>query len=270
MHKRWLLWPALLIPLLAAALSCSGGSDEKQESGLYIAMGDSISFGRGADNPATDAFVPLVHRHLGSGFLLLNLAHSGDTSAQIRNNGQLDRALSEIRTRNNDADPDNNVRYITLTVGGNDLLELVFTLLLTGRCTTLADALNRAECRDPLLAAITGLRENIGALLSSLRQADPNVKVILVTLYDPLSGSLPSAAELAELALEGRANTPFPAGANDILRQAAQANGVILAEAYPLFNGRADELIAQDRIHPNNRGHQLIADAVEDAIKKAS
>ncbi|HZP27071.1 MAG TPA: SGNH/GDSL hydrolase family protein [Dehalococcoidia bacterium] len=268
MPKRWLLWPALLLLLLASASAC--GSSEEHGRGLYIALGDSISFGRGADDPSSDAFVPRVHRYLGSGFLLLNIAHSGDTSAQIRNNGQLDRALTEIRTRNGDSDPDNDVRYITLTVGGNDLLQLFFNLVLTGRCTALTDALNRADCRDPLVAAIAAMRENVGVILSSLRQAGPSVKIIMVTLYDPLANALPSGVDLAEMALEGRANTPFADGANDVLRQAAAANGVLIAEVHTSFFGRADDLIAADHIHPNNEGHKLIADAVIDAIKKAS
>ena len=96
---RWLL-AALL--LLAFAAACgSGGSSQ---SGVYIALGDSLSAGVGASDRAATAFVPLVHQSLGEGFQLLNLGVSGHTSKDLIEE-QLDQAVTEIKQRNGDDDP---------------------------------------------------------------------------------------------------------------------------------------------------------------------
>lgn len=266
MLRRTLGLPLLLVPLLL--LAACGGSEGERGKGLYMALGDSITAGRGVENAATDGFVGRVHRQLGQGFLLLNLGHSGDTSAQIRNDGQVERAVAEITSRNTDAATDNDVRYVTLTIGGNDLLDLFFPLVLGGRCTSVADALDKAECRDPLSAAVVELRANVAATLAALHAAGPSVEVIVITLYNPFS-AVPIAQGIGALALEGLPNTPFADGANDILRQEAAKTGARVAEVYALFEEKPGRLIAEDRIHPNLEGHRLIADAVIKAIDSA-
>ena len=72
-------WPAALLALGLLAAACGGGGPR----GLYIALGDSLSEGSGASDPAATAFVPLVHQDLDEPYELLNLGHAGDTSAQL-------------------------------------------------------------------------------------------------------------------------------------------------------------------------------------------
>ena len=104
---------------------------------LYIALGDSLSYGAGASDRFRTAFVPLVHESLPPETGLLNLGHSGDTSAQLMQHGHLDWALSEITRRNGDGDPGNDVVLVTLEIGGNDLLDLFFDYVVPGICPTL-------------------------------------------------------------------------------------------------------------------------------------
>ena len=234
---------------------------------MYIALGDSVSAGVGASDPAATAFVPLVHQSLGEGFELLNLGHSGDTSQQLLDHGHLDEAIAEIQLRNGDDNPDNDVRLVTLEIGGNDLLDLFFELILSGTCPSLQVSLERPQCVDALDATLRDYAPNLESALSRLQEADPDVPIVLITLYNLFSGSVPVFAGLAELSMEGMPDTPFPEGMNDIMRAQAQESGVILVDLYPLFEGKAAQLIASDFIHPNDEGYQVIAEAVIAALE---
>lgn len=262
--------PALVIGLAllgaAIALACGEGSGDANRS-LYLALGDSLSEGIGASSPDANGFVPLVHQGLGEGVESLNLGHSGDTSQDLLDHGHLDEAVDEIEERNGDAEETNDVRLVTLEIGGNDLLRLYFSLVQTRVCPDLETALEKPECSDALAAALEGFQPNLAAALDRLRQADPELPIVLLTLYNPF-GHLPGTAELGELSLEGRPDTPFPEGLNDIIRaQAEQRDGIVLVDLYPLFEGRSQQLIAGDFIHPNDEGYRVMAEAVLEAIE---
>jgi lysophospholipase L1-like esterase len=258
---RWLL-PVLLLAAFAAAC----GSDSPTQRGTYIALGDSLSEGEGASDPATTAFVPLVHEHLGDGFQLLNLGHSGDTSEQLIDHGHLDEAVAEIGQRNGDDDPDNDVKLVTLEIGGNDLLNLYFDLVGSGTCPSVQIALQKQEeCVDRLAAVLEGFEPNLKETLHRLQAADAKLRILLLTLGNPFSGSPQTFDELGELGLDG---TPFPEGLNEIIRAQAQETGVILVDLYPLFEGKASQLIAQEDLHPNDEGYRVMAEAVIKAIRE--
>jgi len=100
-------------------------------------------------------------------------------------------------------------------------------------------------------------------MIDLLREADPDVRIVLLTLYNPFSGStVPAFEPIGDLALEGAPDTPFPEGLNDRIRAEAQAAGVTLADLYPLFVGKGREYIALDLIHPNDTGYRVMADTV--------
>jgi lysophospholipase L1-like esterase len=259
---RWLLVPALLALFALAATCDAAPADQK----VYVALGDSLSAGIGATRPASTAFVPLVHDTLGEGVALVNLGHGGDTSLDLIEHGHLDQATDMIAKRNNDGDATNDVTLVTLEIGGNDLLRLYFGLVLTGVCPDLDTALGRPECVDALERALTDFEPNLARALDALLDADPELTVVLLTLYDPFSGLSEGLSELAQLSLEGMPGTAFETGLNDIVRALAAARGLHVADVYPTFTGRAPELISGDFIHPNDAGYQVMADAVLAAL----
>jgi lysophospholipase L1-like esterase len=237
---------------------------------LYLALGDSLSAGVGASGfSAENAFVGLVHEELGPEYALLNLGIAGDDSRQLIEEGPLDRAIAEIEQRNNDDDADNDVEVVTLEIGGNDLLDLFFELVLPGRCPSVAEGLETPECVDALRETLGAYEPNLDLILDRLREADPDLNIFLMTLYNPFSGASPVLDELGELTLEGDPNTPFPEGLQDIIRRQAEENGVDLVEVYPLFEGKAKEYIAGDTIHPNDTGYRVMADAVIAEMREA-
>jgi lysophospholipase L1-like esterase len=246
-------------PCRALALTFGCGTQPVTQ-GTYIALGDSLSEGIGA-TMFQSAFVPRVHRCLGAGFELFNLGHSGDTSAELISHGHLGEAVFIIQDRNNDADPANDVHLVTLVIGGNDLLALFFSLVLTGICPSLDVALNKPECVQALQNTLAAYRPNLDKAVAGLQAADADLTIVLMTLYDPFSGSpLTAFSELATIALEGMEGTPVPEGMNDIIRDVALRSGVPFADIYPLFLGRSGELVSGDLIHPNNNGYRVMAE----------
>jgi lysophospholipase L1-like esterase len=229
---------------------------------LYIALGDSLSYGVSASDRFITAFVPLVHASLPAGTGLLNLGHSGDDSEEIMRHGHLDQAIGEIVNRNGDGDPGNDVVLLTLEIGGNDLLDLFFDYVVPGRCPTLVESLQRQECIDILDTTLTNFEPNLKQIMDRLQAADPDLNIVLMTLYNPFSNKIDAFDPFGVLSLEGMPDTPFPEGMNDIIRAQASAGGVRLADVYPLFVGKAPEYISQDIIHPNDTGYSVMADAV--------
>lgn len=235
--------------------------DEK----LYLALGDSLSNGNGASDRSRTSFVALTIQGLGDGYELLNLGVAGHDSDDLINK-QLDRGVSEIQSRNNDGTPGNETAAITLEIGGNDLLALYESLVLTGLCPSVPEALQKQECVDGLRGALDHYRPNLEHILDALKAADPNVPIFLMTLYNPFSGNSGNLDRIGALALEGEAGSPFPEGLNDTIRQVGQAKGAIVVDWYPIFIGKVNEYIAQDIIHPNDIGYSLMAQAVLDAM----
>jgi len=255
----------IALSLLSLLLATACGGSDGSERPAYIALGDSLSVGIGASDLDATGFVPLVHQRLEGEVELLNLGHSGDTSRDLFDHGHLDEAVAEIERRNGDGDPANDVRLVTLEIGGNDLLRLYFSLVATGLCPDVATSLEKPECAEPLASALRNFEPNLRSALERLAQADEAVPVVLLTIYNPF-GHVPGVGELGELSLEGRPDSPFPEGLNDVIRTLAAQHEVLLVDVYPLFQGRSEELIASDTIHPNDRGYQVIAEAVLETL----
>ena len=234
---------------------------------LYIALGDSLSYGVSASDRLTTAFVPLVHAALPSGTGLLNLGHSGDDSAEIMSHGHLDQAIAEITRRNGDSNPNNDVVLVTLEIGGNDLLDLFFDYVVPGTCPTIGESLARPECVAILRRTLDNFAPNLKQIMERLLAADPNLNVVLMTLYNPFSAKIEVFDPFGVLSLEGLPDTQFPVGVNDIIRAQAQASGVKLADVYPEFVGKGPEYISQDIIHPNDTGYRVMADVVIAALR---
>lgn len=230
-----------------------------EDDPLYIALGDSLSYGVSASDPDRTSFVALVHQGFTTDIGLLNLGVPGHTSEDLLNEGELDRAIAEITARLEDGIEGNEVEVVTLEIGGNDLLNIYFDFVLTETCVSVEQALDEPECVQALEDALAGLESNLDQILARLRQADPDLPIFLMTLYNPFSGRDPDIARVGDLALEGEDGTPFPTGINDIIRDTGPRYDAVMVELFPLFEGQARELVSFDLIHPNDDGYAVIA-----------
>ncbi len=235
---------------------------------LYLALGDSLSAGIGASDAATRGWVGLVSAALPE-WDLVNLGVPGDDSLELLVGGPLDSGLRDIERRATDAEPGNEVAAITLEIGGNDLLDIYFELVIPGDCPSVIEALQRESCVRALENALTIFRMSLAETLDRLIEAAPETPIFLMTLYNPFSGDGTTIDEIGVMALEGQEGTPFPAGLNDIIREVGAEAGVILVEWYEPFLGMHLQYIASDLIHPNDVGHAVMAEAVIEAMALA-
>lgn len=185
----------------------------------YVALGDSMSIDAYAGGPGRGA-ASLLYRNLYADFpewdrkdlistarpcRFVNLTMDGATAATVRY-AQLPR-LREIG-----ASPD----LVTLTVGGNDLLQ-----------TFGSD--------DAARAALHALREDGRAILSDLRRTGaPDAPLVVGTIYDPSDGT----GDTARLGI-----LPWPGALdwisrfNETLRALAAEHGGLVADIHGHFLG---------------------------------
>jgi len=113
---------AVLVSLLSIATGCSGS-----EKPTYLALGDSFAAGVGASGQ-NEGYVPLLFSFLSEDrnedLSLRNLAVSGETTTSMIARGQFGMALAELRFRNQDQNPKNDVFLVTIDIGYNDILSL--------------------------------------------------------------------------------------------------------------------------------------------------
>ena len=254
---------ALVAGLGLAVSAASTAAAAPPEPAVYLALGDSVAAGVGAVPSAENGYVPVLYdtlaadRRCGQGSALgcrldlVNLAQPGATTTTLIA-GQLPAAVDLLTARRASPDPVDDVRLVTIDIGGND----VFTPVITA-CA--ADP-QSAGCVSTIAAQLSLVAANYERILSALRAAaGPDTTIAVMTYYNPLVGCrLAALAPLAQLVLEG--GGPVPAGLNDIIRATAEANGAVVAETAALI-GPEDLVGGTDCLHPDNSGHADIATA---------
>jgi lysophospholipase L1-like esterase len=132
-------------------------------------------------------------------------------------------------------------------------------ILVSAGANDLSHSLGRpgASASDASAAvgdARRGYAENLRAILTALRAANPTAPIGLIGLYDPFSsderagpGRLGSSVILQWNALAAETALSFP--------------GVFVVPTFDLFQGREDRLSA-DKYHPNAEGYRLIAERI--------
>lgn len=247
-----------LILLLAAvaAFALRGEPAHSDAPDTYVALGDSLAVGVGASDPATKGYVPLFHQFLleeeDDDMVLVNLAHSGDTSTTLITHGHLAAALAEIET--------GDVEVVTLDIGGNDLLALIEE---PGQPCSGAGA-GTPACFTAVGGVLNTFAGNFHVVLDALLGAGADEDdIIVMTYYNPFVGSgCPAAAiPFIDLVLEG--GGPLAQGLNDRIRSLAADHEVRVAEAFGLL-GPAD--VDPDCVHANDAGYAKIATAFIDAF----
>ena len=235
------------------------------EDGVYLALGDSLAQGSGATDPTRTAYVPHLYGFFrgqshGGVTTLTNLAVGGETSSSFITGGQLQAALNTIATT--------DVRVVTFDIGGNDLLGL-----MTGPCQDPTDP----GCIPAVQVAMAAFAQNyaysIAALHGALSQEPGNPPLMVMTYYNPWSGTGSPYEDVVNMVLlgsDGALNCANPAGwgMNDLIACLGTQYGAdIVADIYPRFIGKGPALthIAEGDIHANNAGYAQIASVFREA-----
>jgi hypothetical protein len=231
------------------ALTSSVGASGTQQSGLYIALGDSIAAGNGASTLLT-SYVELYYGYLesnGSGITdLLNRSQAGDTSTDLRNQ-QLGRAVAAINASS-------DTKVVTIDIGSNDIFGR--GIFYDPNCATA----NAPACR---------FAGNLRAILAALNAAlanDPGDETVQVMEYYNSDIGTLSESTTRQLLLgsDGKVDcsgTGAALGLNDLIHCISIEQGATPVDVLPIFDAAGETFIALDHIHPNDAGHLAIANA---------
>jgi lysophospholipase L1-like esterase len=250
---------------VSLALLMTAGTAAAKAPATYLALGDSLAWGDGASVPTHTAYVPRLDGYFhGNADTtdLLNIAVRGEnTSSFIA--GQLSGAIASI------ADPLTDIAVVTLSVGGNDLGDL----LSVPPCS--ADPTSPA-CQFAVYTAMVGVSNNFPVIVGSLQAAlaaDPgNEKIFVITYWNAFGGTgspfevpIDFALLGTDLTIDCAANQVDPSrvGLNDLLACIGMALGAVVVDLYPVIGDNAliYTHIAVGDFHPNDDGYALIAQA---------
>lgn len=264
--RRTFVICAVVVALVQAAPAAAA-----EQSTLYVALGDSLAVGDGASDPATIGYVGLMTDYYagashGNAKAAVDLAVGGETTASFIS-GQLESAVATI------ADPATDVTVVTLSIGGNDLLNLLNEP--TDPCVIDPGS---GECQYLLGTALGGVAASFPNLMSALVSAlaeDPGTeRIFVLTLYNPFGGTGSPYEVPIDYALLGSDLTvdcaaaqtnPMAAGLNDIVSCTSAAFAATVVDGYAVIGDDALSLTHIGdpgfNIHPNDDGYEAIAKA---------
>jgi lysophospholipase L1-like esterase len=232
------------VVLLIYVIAVVGDSSDAAPSGdLHVSMGDSVAAGSGASDAATTSYAALVAAREEK--TLFDVAAAGATSQTVLDE-QLARVLPILGS--------GRVGFITLSVGGNDLA----TLIPNEACT-----MDPPPASCPLDETLDAVLGRIDQIVKLLRDADALVPIVLLGYPNFFSGTGHAWEEPA-----GRVLPELTTRLQDVATQHER-----VAVATPSFEGRGGELthVNDERFdpHPNDAGHEVIADAMLVALAEA-
>jgi lysophospholipase L1-like esterase len=200
----------------------------------YLAFGDSLTVGYGA--PPCQGFVSVLQQKVEDAarlpVYLSNAGMNGATTARLLELLDTEPELHQLIRR---AD------VITITAGGNDLIQAALPFIYSGDSTLLISALQAYETNyRKMLARIDKIKGDTvpGGL--------PYV-LILIGLYNPLPEVPESAVWVKRF--------------NHFLDKLHSPKSYVV-QIFDAFKGKEAQLLFMDHIHPNAAGYAVIADLV--------
>jgi lysophospholipase L1-like esterase len=239
--------------------------DSGDQHPLYIAMGDSWAAGFGASAPS-EGYVPQLHaalrhtlhcapwrRHGCKHLELVNLAQGGATTPSL-NATQLPAAVELLESRNGDRSRRNDVKVVTLHIGGNDVVGPIL-----GGCPGAIDP----ACVSAFGAAMAQYRRDLDATFAALRAAAGRRTRLVIGTYDQMFvPPCPLSAPINDFFLEG--GPPVGDGADDVMRQVAHRHRGKVAEVVGRF-GAGDRV--GDCLHPSDSGYDKVTQAFLEVLR---
>jgi lysophospholipase L1-like esterase len=209
----------------------------------FDAIGDSITIGENGERTFVDtpnAYPTKLQQALeatypGQGVTVLNHGDGGK---------RMDAIVANLRKFVGVENPD----AVLLEGGYNDLL---------GDCGN--GPTNTALCRNAMDTAVPiGFRE----LIRKSKEASSAVKYVFVMTLTPPGPVEKGARDDRRISNDAIVQT------NARIRQVVAAEGAVLVDVYPLFQGNEAQYIDTDGLHVRPAGYQAIADAFLAAIQK--
>ena len=228
----------------------------------YVALGDSICRGYGLKDPETQRYSSLIGKQ--TGCTVYNYGVDGQTEAQLID-----------FLRNGKAEALAKADVVSVSIGGNNLLHVLSSLLLSlvGKFDPKdPGAALQVDAEDLFAAvddAIAAFEQQLPELIDLIGEQTPNAKILFQTVYNPYR-----SFTLLPLRLNGRTMTLSALAnecvyrLNEIIRDGALQYGYTVCDVYDAFEQNADQLVnaSLSKInfdpHPNAEGHAVIAEVL--------
>ncbi|WLD93280.1 GDSL-type esterase/lipase family protein [Alkalihalobacillus sp. AL-G] len=250
MKKLWVVLTAFFLVMALLSPGAYAKSDHAKKS--LVALGDSITYGSGlgvnGKDPNKQAFPHLIGDAMD--LRVRNLGVPGMTSGEL---------LEAVKSDKTYRDAIRHADYITLNIGGNDLLNV------------LKAANYNPSGIDPLLlqAAIGSMTRNLNQTIIEIRSLS-DAPVAVYNIYNPIKSQAINTYKYVHV-LFSVGNELFGVnGINTYIHDVVVANhwafgDVYFADAFGRFaglvNSGATPLLPGDNVHPNQMGHQELAKA---------
>ncbi len=237
-------------PVASQVASSTSGRHGPAQTVRLVGLGDSITAGTECPDCATfiDLYGTEITGAIGRPVTVTNLGVSGWTSADLlRSLTGGGEGVATVRA----------AKVITVTIGANDFAPMLATYL-AGDC----GGADKLACFDRELAT---LRTNLTAILARIHGLRANrPTAIRVTGYWNVFIDGAVAAQTYGVAFEA-ASTALTVQVNRVIQAVAQSGGATYVDLFTPFKGpRGDgdptSLLAVDGEHPNQAGHQEIAE----------
>jgi len=229
---------ACLVILIIISASTVSAAAVKTD-GLLL-LGDSIATGYGLRDAEAESYGAMLAEALDTS-LYSNLAINGATSGDLAELLEAPAAIATVSSHS----------AIVISIGGNDVLRNAVPLLFGG-----------VRSQERLETVIARFSENIEIIFTMIKNANPNARVFIQTVYNPFSGVdrleyFNDTADAAMIEL------------NNVISESAAQYGYTVVDIYDAFyeNARAYTNIMFLDIHPNSAGHALIFEMLYSAME---
>ncbi|CAN5279854.1 hypothetical protein BH24CHL10_BH24CHL10_12410 [soil metagenome] len=228
------------------------------EGGVYLALGDSITFGVGVPNPRRGGYVGRLSEPLALSDPPITetrvFAVPGETAA-----GFLERRLDDVLEAIEELGP--RVELVTIGLGANELLRVrrnpTCAADPNGSACSAAASIAMNEAADALDGVIVGIQDALDAEAADAR-------ILVLAYYNPDVEPIAVATVVGSDGAVSCDPLDGAPGLNDRIACVAQRHQVELVDLYAAFLGREAELtgIGNGDVHPNAAGYQVIADVI--------
>ena len=198
----------------------------------YVALGDSLTVGLGSDlfSPGfVELYAEDASKSLHREVLINKFARSGATSGELLEALYVPMICEAIQSSD----------IITITAGGNDLIDAAETFLVDQNERRLFEAMN---------TAINNIKKMINHIHLLHDPGHHQYILRIQNLYNPYPNITQADSWIQNFNAHLAEYTRFP--------------HIKIADIYSAFKGREKELLHPNGVHPNNKGYAVMAEVL--------